>query len=82
VEGELQRRRAQQAPKGSSGRTFFFKFNITRAVLHSYIALRHATLATTGTADIWGKLAAPHAAACATTGNSENRPVSTGSQFN
>jgi hypothetical protein len=42
---------------------------------------RYATPAITGTADIWEKLAAPHAAASATTGNSENRSVSTDSQF-
>jgi hypothetical protein len=42
------------------------------------------TPATTGTADRSEKHAAPHACAEAsvTTGNSENRSVSTGSQFN
>jgi hypothetical protein len=48
MKGELQRRRAQRAPKGPSGRTFFFKFTSPGAVLRSCSASRHATPATTG----------------------------------
>jgi hypothetical protein len=55
--------------------------HLTRAVLRSCTASRHAISATTSTTDGWEKLAAPCAAASATTGQSESRFVSTGSQF-
>jgi hypothetical protein len=54
---------------------------LTRAVLCNCTASRQSTLATTGTIDTWEKLAHPHTAASATTRYSENRYVSTGSQF-
>jgi hypothetical protein len=55
--------------------------HLTRAVLWSYTASRHVTLATIGTSDIWEQLAYPRAAASATTANSESSSVSTGPQF-
>jgi hypothetical protein len=62
------------------GRSFLV--HLTAAVLRSCTALRHTTPATTGTTDIWEKLADPCAAASVTTRNSEMRSVSTDSQFN
>jgi hypothetical protein len=54
---------------------------LTRAVLRSCTVSRHATPATTDTSDIWEKLANSCIEASATTENSENRSVRTGSQF-
>jgi hypothetical protein len=53
--------------------------HITRAVLRSCTA-RHAS-ANADTADMWENLAAPRAAASATTGNSEKKSVSVGFQI-
>jgi hypothetical protein len=71
VKGELQRRRAHWAPKGSSGRMIFSKFTSPE---QSFTAALHQD---TKHQQPWEKLADPYAPASATTGNSENTSVST-----
>jgi hypothetical protein len=68
--------------KGIPWEDFRLYFHLTRAVARRCTASRHATSVTIDTEDTrWEKLGALRAAASATTGNSENRSVSTGSQF-
>jgi hypothetical protein len=63
AKGELQKRRAQRAPNGSSGRMFLSKFTSPEKT-HT-AALRHDTQqATTGTTDRLEKRSAPRPAAC------------------
>jgi hypothetical protein len=77
----MQKEKSTKSSQGILLEDVLLQVHLTRAVLHRCIASRHVTPATTGTAEIWEKLAAPRAAVSATTGNSENRSVSTGSQF-
>jgi hypothetical protein len=75
---EQQRRRAQRVPKRSTGRTFFCKFTSPE---QSYAAaIRQDTSNHMHRIHI-GKACGPPSAASATAGNSVNRSVSTGSQF-
>jgi hypothetical protein len=77
AKGELQRRRAKRAPKASSRRTFLSNFTSPE---QSYAAASQST-PTKSTAGRGEKRPAPLAATSATTGISQNRSVSTGSQF-
>jgi hypothetical protein len=79
-----ERRTTKKSTTSSQGilwQDVLLSVHLTRAVLNIYTVSRHATSATTGTADRWEKLSDPRTAAPATTGNSENRCVSTDSQF-
>jgi hypothetical protein len=80
AKGELQRRRAQRAPKGPSGRTFFSKINSPEQSYAAALCLdkQHQQPKAPQTGE---KCMTPRAAISATTGISENRSVSTGSQF-
>jgi hypothetical protein len=80
AKGELQRRRAQGTPKASSGRTFFSKFTSPE---QSYVAaLRPNNEHQQAKEPQTGEMRpVPGAATSAIAGISENRSVSTGSQF-
>jgi hypothetical protein len=60
---------------------FFSKFTSPEQPYAGALRQNTRTAATTGTAERWEKRAAPRSATSATTGNFENRSISTGSQF-
>jgi hypothetical protein len=77
AKGGPQRRREQWALK-RSGRIFVCKFTSPEK---SYAAALRQTQHQQPQTDTWEKCNAPHSAASATTGKSENRSVRTGSWF-